>query len=289
MPTAKAAAALVARPSLSRSKRELDELLRLAMKSPTRRIALANQKGGPGKTTLCVHVSIALALLGLRVLVIDLDAQGNATQYLGVRKSEDLLPEVLRGQIGLLAAVEKSRYGVDVLPGGANLDLTLLVKEGPMAVLALKQRLDALHERHWDVILMDCPPNLATATSGALIAAHEVLIPIDEPMAVEGLFDLDRSIEQAKGVNPKLNVLGIVQTKTKENETITKQIAALLQKAYGDLVFPTMIPRATKLPQSYLSHEPLHSFDSKGKQSQVAIQSFDAVAREMLRRWRAKE
>lgn len=249
----------------------------------SRRIALTNQKGGPGKTTVSVHLAVALVQLGHTVLIIDLDAQGNATKYLGLTRSETALGQYMAGEIAFGDTRLQSIHGVDVVPGGCNLDMTLGREKGAVAAFLLKKQLDRI-DQHYDFIFFDCPPNLSTATSAALVAAEEVLIPVDEGMALDGLLDLQRSIKDVQQVNDGLHILGLLQTKTKGTEVITKDVKAAMTARYGALVFPTSIPRSAKLSQSYNHYKPLHAYDSKTKAAKVALDAFKSLAEEVVAR-----
>ena len=244
---------------------------------------MANQKGGAGKTTATVHIAIALARLGHRVLLVDMDGQGNATTYLGLEKNGLPLLEVLMGHRELVEAVEKTEHGVDVLGGGPELeglDVVLYMQKRDAASFLLKQRLDAA-QNSWDFILIDCPPNLGTATTSALLAAEEVLVPVQaEGMAVEGLGRLAENIELAKTVNANLRIVGVLSCMTNPRETLTQQIEAMLRESYGELVFSASVKRNTRIAQSYLLRQPIHVFDRKN----AAVKSFDSVAREIVSR-----
>lgn len=253
-----------------------------------RRIALANQKGGPGKTTISVHVVIALVRRGFRILFIDLDAQGNGTQYFGLERSKTALVQFLKGEQPLASVVLKSKFGVDVVPGGADLDLQLLSQMGPSASMLLKARLDKqLPADSYDFIFFDCPPNLSTATASALLASDEVLIPVDGGMALTGLNDLYSNIAQIKAINEELTVLGLIQNKAASKEVATRQIASVLQQAYGELLFTTAVPRNAAFEQAYLNFTPLQLMPKKQsgtKQSKETIAAFESLADELIAR-----
>jgi chromosome partitioning protein len=248
-----------------------------------RRIALTNQKGGPGKTTVSVHLAVTLAKLGHACLLLDLDEQGNATKYLGADVDENLMADVILGDADLSSSIVVTEHGVDVVPGGCNLDVAVLPKKGMIASLLLKKRLDTL-DRQYDFVFFDCPPNLSLATMSALIAANEVLIPVDEGMALEGMLKLQSNIRNVQEVNGDLRILGLLQTKTRDTEVVTKEVREALANAYGDLVFPVSIPRSPKITQSYNHHKPLHAYDAKSKAGKTALGAFRQLADEVIAR-----
>ncbi|MDB4990235.1 MAG: chromosome segregation ATPase [Myxococcaceae bacterium] len=246
-------------------------------------VAVVNQKGGAGKTAAAVHVAASLVKMGLRVLLIDMDAQGNAGTCLGLQKDGSALLDVLRGQRTLVSAVEPSPHGVDVVCGGPaleGLDVVLFMAKKGLATFTLKQ---ALHEAppNWDFILIDCPPNLGTATASALVAATEVLIPVQAGgEALEGVGRLNANIEEVKAVNPKLRVVGVLPCMTKKGEVLTTLVESTLQETFGELVFPVSIGRNTKIGQAYVMRQPMHAFDKKSP----SVKQYDAVARELVAR-----
>jgi chromosome partitioning protein len=249
-------------------------------------IAIANQKGGAGKTTTAVHLAVALKKLGHRVLLIDIDGQGNATTYLGLQKGGRALLDVLVGRRTLTSAVESTDFGVDVLAGGPDLeglDVVLYMEKKTTGVFMLKQQLAAAGEL-WDFALIDCPPNLGVATSSALIAAAEVLIPVQtEGMAAEGVGRLCENIEEARGVNERLRVVGVLPCMSSARESLSQEVEAILRETFGEIVFPVSIKRNTKVAQSYTARRPLHSFDPKNP----SVKQYDRVARELVARGQA--
>ncbi len=251
-----------------------------------RTIAIANQKGGAGKTTTAIHLAVALHKLGHRVLLIDIDGQGNATTYLGLQKGGRALLDVLAGRRTLASAVEVTDFGVDVLAGGPDLeglDVVLYMEKKTNAVFMLKQQLAAAGDL-WDFVLIDCPPNLGMATSSALMAASEVLIPVQtEAMAAEGVGRLCENIEEARVINVALKVVGVLPCMTIARETLSQEVEAVLRESFGDLVFPVSIKRNTKVAQSYTARLPMHSFDPKNQ----SVKQYDSVARELVARGEA--
>lgn len=264
-------------------KRNLPAGKERANEAPMRRIAIVNQKGGAGKTTTAVHLAVSLAKLKKRVLLVDLDGQGNATTYLGLQKSGDALLELLLGKRTLDQAIQPTAFGVDVLAGGPQLeglDVVLYMAKGSTGPLLLKKQLDAAKNR-WDFALIDCPPNLGTATASALVAAAEVLIPVQaEAMAAEGLARLCENIEEVRGVNATLRIVGVLPCMTTARDSLSIEVEAALRENFGDLVFAQSIKRATKVAQSYTARKPMHAFDPKNP----ILKAYDSVAKELVKR-----
>lgn len=248
-----------------------------------RTIAIANQKGGAGKTTTAVHLAVALRRLGHRVLLIDIDGQGNATTYLGLQKGGLALLDVLVGRRAFREAVQPTEFGVDVLAGGPDLegiDVVLYMKKQATAPFLLKQQLESVNGQ-WDYVLIDCPPNLGIATSSALMAASEVLIPVQtEAMAAEGVGRLCENIDEARTVNGSLRVVGVLPCMSSSRESLSQEVEALLKEHFGPLVFSVAIRRSTKVAQSYTARSPMHSYDPKNH----AVKEYDKVARELVAR-----
>jgi chromosome partitioning protein len=248
-----------------------------------RRIAVVNQKGGAGKTTTAVHLAVSLAKLRKRVLLVDLDGQGNATTYLGLQKGGDALLEMLLGKRTLQSAVQSTAFGVDVLAGGPQLeglDVVLYMAKGATGPMLLKRHLETA-EGKWDFALIDCPPNLGTATASALVAADEVLIPVQaEAMAAEGVARLCENIEEVKSVNAGLRVVGVLPCMTSARDSLSLEVEAALRESFGDLVFTQSIKRATKIAQSYMARKPMHAFDPKNP----VLKAYDSVAKELVKR-----
>jgi chromosome partitioning protein len=218
---------------------------------------IANQKGGVGKTTTAVNVAAALALQGLKTLVIDLDPQGNASTALGVEHREGTPSsyEVLIGEIPLRDALQRSPHSDRLFCVPATIDLagaeielvSMVAREG-----RLRTALMELAQYDFDYVFIDCPPSLGLLTINALVAAPEVLIPIQcEYYALEGVGQLLRNIEMVKAhLNPHLNVSTVILTMYDGRTKLADQVAADVRAHFGDKVLQTVIPRSVKVSEA---------------------------------------
>ncbi len=251
-------------------------------------IAIANQKGGVGKTTTAVNLSAALARTPRRVLLVDLDPQGNATMGSGVDKRtlEASLTEVLLDDVPVGEAIVRTGDGYDLLPG--NIDLTaaeIRLMDAQGREQKLKQALAPLRG-NYDFILIDCPPSLSLLTLNALNAADAVLVPMQcEYYALEGLSALLDTIDALKDrLNPELEIEGVLRTMFDVRNNLANAVSAELTTHFGDLVFRTIIPRNVRLAEAPSHGQSIIGYD-KGSRGGVA---YLGLAGELLRRQRER-
>jgi chromosome partitioning protein len=244
----------------------------------TRVLAVVNQKGGVGKTTTSVNLAAALAQAGRRVLLVDLDPQGNATMGSGVDKRTvgRTVYHVLLG-LGDLAGVRvrAERGGFDLLPAnrdlaGAEIELVDL----PGRETRLKNALEGV-AREYDFILIDCPPSLSLLTVNGLTAAQRVLIPMQcEYYALEGLSDLVATIKRVRAnLNPQLEIAGLLRTMYDPRNTLSQQVSQQLEDHFKDKVYRTLVPRNVRLAEAPSYGVPAVLWDaaSKGAQAYLAL------------------
>lgn len=246
-------------------------------------IAIANQKGGVGKTTTAVNLATSLAWTGRRILLVDSDPQGNSTTALGFEK-EEMVPNLYHALIGEKAVHEVIRETevphLYLVP--ANIDLIgaeveLLEEKGRER--KLKGMLKAVKERY-DYILLDCPPSLGILTLNALTAAHSVIIPLQcEYYAMEGLTQLLRTIRTVKErFNPLLRIEGILLTMYDGRNNLARQVMQEVKGHFGSKVFNTVIPRNVRLSEAPSFGKPVLLYDLRSKGAQSYLQ----LARELL-------
>ena len=247
-------------------------------------LAVTNQKGGVGKTTTAVNLAAWLAEVGQRVLLIDLDPQGNATTGCGVVKSEALstVYQILIGRSTMRSACLRTAFGFDLMPAnrelaGAEIDLIDLGQR--------EYRLrDALADirADFDFIIMDCPPALNLLTVNGLVAADTVMIPMQcEYYALEGLTDLVATLKKVRAkLNPVLEIEGLLRTMYDPRSTLTLQVSRELEGHFGPKVYRTIIPRNVRLAEAPSYGKPVIAFDRGSKGAQAYL----LLAREILDR-----
>ena len=250
-------------------------------------LAIANQKGGVGKTTTAINLGTALAAIGEKVLILDLDPQGNASTGVGV--SEDARPvttfDVLAGKTTVAAAAHPTLVpNLSIVP--ANADLVGLESElmsHPNRNFRLRDAVAALIAEQkakpgdvpYGYVLIDCPPSLNLLTLNALVAAHAVLVPVQcEFFALEGIAQLKQTIDQIKAtLNPALDIQGVVLTMHDARTSLSKEVAADVRAFFGPKVYETMIPRNVRVAEAPSAGKPimLYDYDSPGSQAYIKL------------------
>ena len=249
-------------------------------------IAFSNQKGGVGKTTTCVNLAAYTARAGKRVLVVDMDPQGNASSALGFseRKDQKSVYEVLVGDIEAAGAVKKTETeGLDIITSsgdlaGAELELAQ-VMIGRERVL--DEKIEAVKEGY-DFVFIDCPPSLGLLTVNSLAAADGVVVPIQcEYFALEGLSQMMNTIKLVKKfLRPAIEVEGVVITLYDGRAKLSKGVVGEIEKVFGDKVYLTKIPRNVRLAEAPSYGKPVSDYDPKC----AGAQAYEKLAEEFLRR-----
>ena len=245
-----------------------------------RRIVVANQKGGVGKTTTAVNLSAALREAGQRVLLVDFDPQGNATSGLGVDKNHSPnVYDVLIGKSDCAKAIVTTPYG-DVLPSnkalaGAGIELVGMEHREYL----LSNALDTVEE-NYDFILIDCPPSLELLTLNGIVAARSVLIPVQcEYYALEGLSDLMSTLRLVKKrLNPDIDVEGVLLTMYNGRTNLSMQVAEEVKRFFKGKVYATVVPRNTRLAEAPSHGKPVIAYDKWSK----GAEAYRALAKEVL-------
>ena len=247
-------------------------------------IAIANQKGGVGKTTTSVNLAACLGAKKKKVLLVDCDPQGNASSGYGIDKSalEQTIYHVLIDGTDIREVIQHTEFKVDVLP--ANIELAGAEVELVAAIsreTRLKKALDQV-AGDYDYIIIDCPPSLGLMTLNALVASDSILIPIQaEFYALEGLSQLVKTVQiVSRKLNPSLRILGILLTMFDGRTNLSLQVAEEVKTYFGSKVFKTVIPRTVKLSEAPSFGEPILTYAPKSK----GAEAYKKLCREVLKR-----
>ena len=250
------------------------------------RVVVANQKGGVGKTTTAINLTTALAAIGWKVLLVDMDPQGNASTGLGVSQAqrERSSYDVLIGGASVVDSVVATRVPkLDLLPAtvdlsGAEVELVALEDRAHR----LDKALDAIPPGRWDICLIDCPPSLGLLTVNALVAARHLLVPLQcEFFALEGLSQLLQTVERIRvAFNPELAILGVALTMFDRRNNLSQAVAEDVRACLGPAVFDTVIPRNVRLSEAPSHGLPALIYDLKCAGSEAYVR----LARELMAR-----
>ena len=263
----------------------------------TRILAIANQKGGVGKTTTAINLGTALAAVGRNVLVIDFDAQGNASTGLGITRPErqmtsyDIVVDATPLEEAILETLVPRLH---IVPGDENLaGVEMELAEDPRRSYRLRDAVRSYASRaaeagltQYDYILIDCPPSLSSLTINAMTAAHSLLVPLQcEFLALEGLSQLLRTVEVVRnGLNPELDIQGVVLTMYDRRNNLSDQVADEVRAVLGTKVYNTVIPRNVRLSEAPSFGKPALLYDYRCPGSEAYIR----LASELLQRERGR-
>lgn len=248
-------------------------------------IAVTNQKGGVGKTTTAVNIAYYIAKAGKRVLLVDLDPQGNATSGLGIDKSSlpATIGDVLTESTGIVDSVLKTEHkNLWIIPTTSHLaNVEVELAKGERKFTRLKTAIASVEE-DYDVVIIDSPPSLSLLTVNGLIAAKYVLLPVQsEFYALEGLGQLLETMKLVrKAMNPSLELLGVLTTMMDNRTTLSNQVHAEIKKHFAEKVFQTTIPRNIRLAEAPSHGVPIGAYDRWSK----GARAYKAVAKEVIDR-----
>ncbi len=258
---------------------------------PARIIAVANQKGGVGKTTTAINVAAGLAELGARVLLVDIDPQGNASTGLGVQQSDrnHTSHDLFVDDVPVEDVVQPTRIArLWITPATADLsstDMEFVSNERRSFLLRDSLRQPAMSRFRFDFILIDCPPSLNLLTVNAMVAADSVLVPLQsEFFALEGLSQLMLTIREVrKTANPDLRIEGVLLTMFDKRNNLSQQVEMDVRETLGDLVYETVIPRNVRVSEAPSYALPVLTYDPSSKGSEA----YRAISSQLMQRYRA--